>query len=139
MAEERTLSIIKPDAISMRAVGRIIAMFEAGGLRVGAVRMLKLTAADAAAFYAEHVGKPFYRRLTEFMTSGPIIVMVLVGENAVARTRDLMGATDFIHAAPDTVRRRFATSVTINAVHGSDSPSSAAREIAFFFKDGVVH
>jgi nucleoside-diphosphate kinase len=133
MTVERTLSIIKPDAVAKNVVGEIISRFENNGLRVVAARMLRLTEATAGGFYAEHRGRPFYPALVEFMTSGPVVVQVLEGENAVAKNRELMGATNPKEAAPGTIRADFAQSIDANAVHGSDSAASAAREIAYFF------
>ena len=133
MTVERTLSIIKPDAVAKNVVGEIISRFEKNGLRVVAARMLRLTDATAGGFYAEHKGRPFYPALVEFMTSGPVVVQVLEGENAVARNRELMGATNPKEAAPGTIRADFAQSIDANAVHGSDAPETAAVEIAFFF------
>lgn len=134
MAVERTLSIIKPDAIAKNVIGKIISRFEDGGLTVVAARMLQLTDETAGGFYAEHKERGFFKDLVEFMTSGPVIVQVLEGENAIARNRELMGATDPAKAEPGTIRADFAKSIDANAVHGSDSDSSAAREIAYFFK-----
>jgi len=134
MAVERTLSIIKPDAIAKNVIGKIISRFEDGGLTVVAVKMLQLTDETAGGFYAEHKERGFFMDLVEFMTSGPVIVQVLEGENAVARNRELMGATDPAKAEPGTIRADFAKSIDANAVHGSDSTSSAAREIGYFFK-----
>lgn len=133
MSIERTLSIIKPDAVAKNVIGDILARFEKNGLRIVAAKMLRLSAADAGGFYAEHRGRPFYPALIEFMTSGPVLVQVLEGENAVARNRELMGATNPGEAAPGTIRADFAATIDANAVHGSDSPTSAAREIAYFF------
>lgn len=133
MAIERTLSIIKPDAVGKNHIGDIIARFEAAGLRVVAARMLRLSDADAKAFYAVHAERPFYGSLVEFMTSGPVFVQVLEGENAIARNREVMGATNPADAAAGTIRKDFAESVEANAVHGSDAPETAAEEIAFFF------
>jgi nucleoside-diphosphate kinase len=133
MAIERTLSIIKPDAVGKNAIGEICARFERAGLRIVAMRMLRLSEATAAGFYAEHRGRGFFPALIEFMTSGPVVVQVLEGENAVARNRELMGATNPREAAPGTIRADFAQTIDANAVHGSDSPQSAAREIAYFF------
>lgn len=133
MAIERTLSIIKPDAVAKNAIGEICARFERAGLRIVATRMLRLSEATAAGFYAEHRGRGFFPALIEFMTSGPVVVQVLEGENAVARNRELMGATNPKEAAPGTIRADFAQTIDANAVHGSDSPQSAAREIAYFF------
>ena len=133
MSVERTLSIIKPDAVAKNAIGRIIDRFEQGGLRVVAMKMLQLDEQSAGGFYAEHKERPFFGDLMEFMTSGPVIVQVLEGENAVARNRELMGATNPAEAAPGTIRADFAKSIDANAVHGSDSPESAQREINYFF------
>ncbi len=133
MALERTLSIIKPDAVAKNVVGDIIGRFEKAGLRVVAARMMQLSRAQAEGFYAEHAARPFFPDLVAFMISGPVLVQVLEGEDAVACNRDLMGATDPKKAAPGTLRADFAQSIDENAVHGSDSPASAAREIAYFF------
>jgi len=133
MAIERTLIIVKPDAVARGATGQILARFEAAGLKLLAARMLHLTEAQAAGFYIVHKDRPFYRSLCAFMTSGPCLPAVLEGEGAVARVRELMGATDPAKAAPGTIRRDFATSIEANAVHGSDSPESAAFEIPYFF------
>lgn len=134
MAVERTLSIIKPDAVAKNAIGKIISRFEDGGLRVVAAKMLQLNDDSAGGFYAEHRERPFYKDLVGFMTSGPVIVQVLEGENAIVRNRELMGATNPAEAAPGTIRADFAKSIDANAVHGSDSPASAEREIGYFFK-----
>lgn len=134
MAVERTLSIIKPDAVAKNVVGRIISRFEDGGLRVVAAKMVQLTDETAGGFYAEHRERGFFKDLVGFMTSGPVIVQVLEGENAIARNRELMGATDPAKAAPGTIRADFAKSIDANAVHGSDSAASAEREIGYFFK-----
>ena len=133
MAVERTLSIVKPDAVGKNHIGAICARFEAAGLRIVASRMLRLDAERAGGFYAEHRERPFFPALIEFMTSGPVVVQVLEGENAIALNRELMGATNPQEAAPGTIRADFASSIDANAVHGSDSPASAAREIAYFF------
>jgi len=133
MAIERTLSIIKPDAVGKNVIGKIFSRFESNGLRVVAARMMRLSEAVAGGFYAEHKGRPFYPALIEFMTSGPVMVQVLEGENAVAKNRELMGATNPKEAAAGTIRADFAETIDANAVHGSDSPASAAREIAYFF------
>ena len=133
MAVERTLSIVKPDAVGKNHIGAICARFEAAGLRIVALRMLRLDAERAGGFYAEHRERPFFPALIEFMTSGPVVVQVLEGENAIALNRELMGATNPQEAAPGTIRADFASSIDANAVHGSDSPASAAREIAYFF------
>ena len=137
MAIERTFSIIKPDAVAKNHIGDIYQRFEQGGLRIIAARMLHLSREQASAFYAVHQARPFFGELVDFMTSGPIMVQVLEGENAIARHRELMGATDPAKAAPGTIRADFAQEVTENAVHGSDGPDTAAVEIAFFFPEGV--
>ena len=134
MAIERTLSIIKPDAVAKNVIGEIYARFEQAGLRIVASKMLQLTDESAGGFYAEHQGKGFYGDLIEFMTSGPVMVQVLEGENAVATNRALMGATNPAEAAPGTTRADYANSIDANAVHGSDSPTSAEREVNYFFK-----
>ncbi len=133
MAIERTLSIIKPDAVAKNAIGDIVRRFEAAGLRVVAARMQQLSRAQAEGFYAEHSARGFFPDLVAFMTSGPVVVQVLEGDNAIARNRELMGATNPKEAAPGTIRADFATSIDANAVHGSDSATSAAREISYFF------
>ncbi|WOJ93752.1 nucleoside-diphosphate kinase [Congregibacter variabilis] len=133
MAVERTLSIIKPDAVAKNHIGEIYTRFEGAGLRIVASKMLRLSDAVAGGFYAEHRERPFFPALIEFMTSGPVVVQVLEGENAVATNRDLMGATNPQEAAAGTIRADFASSIDANAVHGSDSTDSAAREIAYFF------
>ncbi len=133
MAVERTLSIIKPDAVAKNVIGQIYTRFEQAGLRVVAARMLQLSREAAEGFYAEHKGRPFFPALIDFMTSGPVVVQVLEGEGAIARNRELMGATNPRDAAAGTIRADFAESIDANAVHGSDSPASAAREIAYFF------
>ncbi|MBN4053523.1 nucleoside-diphosphate kinase [Haliea sp. AH-315-K21] len=138
MSVERTLSIIKPDAIAKNVIGEIISRFEKGGLKVVAVKMLQLDDALAGGFYAEHKERPFYNDLVEFMTSGPVVVQVLEGEDAIAKNRDLMGATNPAEAAAGTIRADFAQSIDANAVHGSDSPASAEREISYFFKPEEV-
>ncbi len=133
MAIEQTLSIIKPDAVSKNLIGKIVSRFEDAGLKIVAQRMLLLSRAQAEGFYAEHRSKPFFDGLVDFMTSGPVVVQVLSGENAIAFNRELMGATDPAKAAPGTIRADYAEAINRNAVHGSDSPTSAAREIAYFF------
>lgn len=133
MAVEQTLSIIKPDAVSRNLIGEIIGRFEKAGLRIAAQRMVQLSRAQAEGFYAEHKGRPFFEGLINFMVSGPVVVQVLAGENAIARNRELMGATNPANAEPGTIRADFAEAVDRNCVHGSDSPTSAAREIAYFF------
>ena len=133
MALERTLSIIKPDAVKKNAIGQILARFEAAGLRIVAARMMHLSRAEAEGFYAVHRERPFFRDLVEFMTSGPVLVQVLEGDNAIAKNRELMGATDPKKAAKGTIRADFAESIDANAVHGSDGPDTAKTEIAYFF------
>ena len=138
MATERTLSILKPDAVAKNAIGQILARFEAAGLRIVAARMLHLSREQAEGFYAVHKERPFFGELVEFMTSGPVLVQVLEGENAVAKNREVMGATDPKKADPGTIRADFADEVTENAVHGSDSAENAKIEIDFFFKPEEV-
>lgn len=133
MALERTLSIIKPDAVKKNVIGQILARFEAAGLRVIAARMMFLSRAEAEGFYAVHRGRPFFADLVQFMTSGPVLVQVLEGESAIAKNRELMGATDPKKAAKGTIRADFADSIDANAVHGSDGPDTAKTEIAYFF------
>ena len=133
MATERTLSIIKPDATRRNLTGKVNACLEEAGLRIVAQKRLHLTLAQAEAFYGVHAARPFFRDLVTFMTSGPVVAQVLVGENAVARHRDVMGATDPSKAAPGTIRKLFAENIEANSVHGSDSAENAAIEIAFFF------
>ncbi len=130
---ERTLSIIKPDAVAKNVIGKIIDRFETNGLRIAAMKKIKLSREDAAKFYEVHKERPFFNDLVEYMTSGSVVVMVLEGENAVAKNRELMGATDPKEAAPGTIRADFAESIEANAVHGSDSLENAQKEIAFFF------
>ena len=133
MAVERTLSIIKPDAVAKNAIGAIYARFEEAGLKIVAARMMHLSDAQAGGFYAEHAERPFFKDLVAFMTSGPVMVQVLEGEAAIARNREVMGATDPAEAAAGTVRADFALSKGENSVHGSDAPETAAEEIAYFF------
>ena len=133
MSVERTLSIIKPDAVAKNVIGEIVSRFEKGGLQVVAMKMLQLGGKSAGGFYAEHKGKGFFDDLMKFMTSGPVIVQVLEGESAIAKNRELMGATNPAEADPGTIRADFAVSIDANAVHGSDSLSSAEREIDYFF------
>ena len=135
MATERTLSIITPDAVAKNVIGEIYSRFEKAGLSVVAARMVHLTQQQAEGFYAEHKERPFFGDLVSFMTSGPVMIQVLEGDNAVITHRDLMGATNPADAAPGTIRADFAQSIDENAVHGSDSAESAAREIAYFFTD----
>jgi nucleoside-diphosphate kinase len=132
---EQTLSMIKPDAVKDRHVGDILQRFEKAGLAIGGLKMMHLTRETAEAFYAEHRGKDFFERLICFMTAGPMCALIIEGEDAVNRNREIMGATDPTKAAPGTLRALYADNVTINAVHGSDSAKSAAREIAFFFPE----
>jgi nucleoside-diphosphate kinase len=135
MAVERTFSIIKPDAVGKNAIGRILARFEAAGLKIIAARMMHLSRAQAEGFYAVHRGRPFFKDLVEFMISGPVLVQVLQGDNAILKNRDLMGATDPKKAAKGTIRADFADSIDANAVHGSDAPETARAEIAYFFPE----
>ena len=134
MAVERTLSIIKPDATRRNHTGAIVDRFEKAGLRVIASRRMRLSTAQAEAFYAVHSARPFFRSLVDFMTSGPVVVQVLEGENAMQRNRDIMGATNPANAEPGTIRKELAESIEANSVHGSDSDENAAIEIAYFFK-----
>ena len=133
MALERTLSIIKPDAVRKNVVGEILSRFEKAGLRIVAAKMKRLSRAEAEGFYAVHRERPFFAALVEFMISGPVLVSVLEGDGAIAKNRDLMGATDPKKAAAGTIRADFADSIDANAVHGSDAPDTAAQEIAYFF------
>ena len=137
MAVERTLSIIKPDAVAKNVIGEIYRRFEQAGLKIVAAKMLHLSREQAEAFYAVHKERPFYNDLVSFMISGPVMVQVLEGEDAVAKNRDVMGATNPADAAPGTIRADFADSLTENAAHGSDGPETAATEIAFFFPGGI--
>jgi nucleoside-diphosphate kinase len=139
MAIERTLTIIKPDAVARGVIGQIVDRFERAGFRILAARLVHLSAAEAAGFYAVHRERPFFQSLCAFMTQGPCLPMVLEGEHAIARLRDLMGATNPAQAAPGTIRKDFATSIESNAVHGSDSAASAATEIAYFFPGVEFH
>ena len=138
MAAERTLSIIKPDAVAKNAIGDIAARFEKAGLNIVAMKMMQLDDDKAGGFYAEHKERPFFKDLVSFMTSGPVVVQVLEGENAIITNRDLMGATNPKEAAAGTIRADFAETIDANAVHGSDSAESAAREIAYFCADGEL-
>ncbi|GLQ32046.1 nucleoside-diphosphate kinase [Litoribrevibacter albus] len=133
MAVERTLSIVKPDAVGKNVIGEILSRFEKAGLQIVAAKMLQLDDEKAGGFYAEHKERPFFKDLVEFMTSGPVVVQVLEGEGAIAKNRDLMGATNPQEAEAGTIRADFAQSIDANAVHGSDSAASAEREIAYFF------
>jgi nucleoside-diphosphate kinase len=138
MSVERTISIIKPDAVAKNVIGEIYTRFEKAGLQIVAARMMHLTREQAAEFYAVHKERPFYGELIDYMTSGPIMVQVLEGENAIAKNREVMGATNPEEAAPGTIRADFANDITENAVHGSDAPETAATEIAFFFGDDGI-
>jgi len=138
MAVERTLSIIKPDATRRNLTGRINAKFEEAGLRIVAQKRLRLTKTQARAFYDVHKKRPFYKDLVAFMTSGPVVVQVLEGNNAVQKNRDVMGATNPANADPGTIRKEFAENIEANSVHGSDSAENAAREIRFFFKKSEI-
>src|SRR5258706_10106656 len=133
MAVERTLSIIKPDAVAKNVIGEIYSRFEKAGLKVIAAKMARLSRNEAEGFYAVHRGRPFFKDLVEFMSSGPVVIQALEGENAIAKNRDLMGATDPKKAAKGTIRADFADSIDANAVHGSDAPDTAKAEVAYFF------
>ncbi|MDO9610674.1 MAG: nucleoside-diphosphate kinase [Serpentinimonas sp.] len=133
MAIERTLSIIKPDAVAKNVIGQITSRFEAAGLKVVAAKLVQLSRAEAEQFYGVHRARPFFKDLVDFMVSGPVMIQALEGEDAIAKNRDLMGATDPKKAAPGTIRADFADSIDANAVHGSDAPDTAAAEVAFFF------
>jgi len=139
MAVQRTLSIIKPDAVAKNVIGQIYARFESAGLKVIAARMTHLSRQDAEGFYAVHKGRPFFKDLVAFMTSGPVMIQVLEGDNAIAKNRDLMGATDPKKASAGTIRADFADSIDANAAHGSDAPETAAIEIAYFFPTLEIH
>ena len=138
MATERTLSIIKPDAVAKNVIGKIYNRFESNGLKIVAAKMKHLTREEAEGFYAIHKERPFFADLVKFMTSGPVVVQVLEGENAVAKNRELMGATNPKEAAPGTIRADFASSIDANAVHGSDSLANAAIEVAYFFSEQEI-
>lgn len=139
MAIERTLSIIKPDAVAKNVIGEIVGRFEKAGLKIVAAKMLHLSQQQAEGFYAEHKGRGFFSDLVTFMTSGPVVVQVLEGDNAIARNRELMGATNPKEAAAGTIRADFADTIDANAVHGSDSATSAEREVAYFFQPSEIH
>lgn len=139
MAKERTLSIIKPDAVAKDVIGKIITRFEENGLRPIALKMKKLDKKEAEGFYDIHRGKPFFEDLVAYMISGPVIVQVLEGESAILKNRELMGATNPTDAKEGTIRRDFATSIEANAVHGSDAPETAQREIAYFFEESELY
>lgn len=138
MAIERTISIIKPDAVAKNVIGEIYSRFEKAGLKVIAAKMMHLSEREAGEFYAVHKERPFFKDLIKFMVSGPVMVQVLEGENAILKNRELMGATDPKQAAPGTIRADFAESIDANAVHGSDSPETAEQEIAFFFAGAEI-
>ncbi len=138
MALERTLSIIKPDGVEKNLIGEVSRRFEKGGLKIVAARMLRLTKQQAEGFYAVHKERPFYADLVNYMTSGPVVVQVLEGADAIRKNRDIMGATNPKNAAPGTIRADFAASIEENVVHGSDGPDTAAVEIAYFFKEGEI-
>jgi len=139
VAIERTLSIVKPDAVAKNVIGKIYSRFESNGLKIVAARMKHLSRAEAEGFYAVHKGRPFFEDLVNFMTSGPVMIQVLEGEGAIAKNREIMGATDPKKAAPGTIRADFAESIDANAVHGSDAPETAAVEIAYFFPASEVY
>jgi nucleoside-diphosphate kinase len=139
MAKERTLSIIKPDAVSKNVIGKIYTRFEDLGLKIIAAKMAQLSRQEAEAFYAVHRARPFFNALVEFMISGPVMIQVLEGDNAIATNREIMGATNPKEAAAGTIRADFADSIDANAVHGSDSAETAAQEIAFFFAESDIH
>jgi len=139
MANERTLSIIKPDGLEKGVIGKIIARFEEHGLKPVAIRLAHLSPREAEGFYAVHRARPFFKDLVTFMTSGPVVLIVLEGENAIQRNRDIMGATNPANAAPGTIRKDFATDVEKNTVHGSDGPDTAKAEIAHFFRETELH
>ncbi|HWH78181.1 MAG TPA: nucleoside-diphosphate kinase [Candidatus Binatus sp.] len=139
MSVERTLSIVKPDAVGRNLIGEILRRFEAAGLKIAGAKLLRLTPERAKAFYAVHKERPFFTSLCSYMSSGPIFVSVLEGENAIVRNREIMGATDPAKAAPGTIRKDCGKDVEQNAVHGSDGPETAAHEIAFFFKPDELH
>ena len=138
MAIERTLSIVKPDAVEKNVIGKILSRFENAGLKPVAIKMLRLSRQQAEGFYAEHGERPFFGELVDFMTSGPVVIQVLEGENAIALNREIMGATNPANAEEGTIRKDFAESTGRNTVHGSDSEQSAAREIAYFFEPGEI-
>ncbi len=132
---ERTLSIIKPDGVAKNLIGEVVRRFETAGIKIAAMKMIQLTQTQAQGFYAVHKERPFFNSLTDFMTSGPIVVMILEGEDVIAKNRKLMGATNFKEAEEGTIRREFATDIEKNVVHGSDAPETAAFEIGYFFND----
>jgi nucleoside-diphosphate kinase len=138
MALERTFSIVKPDGVARNLIGQVLARFEKAGLRVVAARMQHLSQREAEGFYAVHAARPFFKDLVKYMTSGPVLLQVLEGENAIAKNREIMGATDPKKAAPGTIRADFAESIEANTVHGSDAPETAAKEIAWFFRETEI-
>lgn len=138
MANERTLSIIKPDGVKKNVIGKIVALFEENGLTIAAQKMVRLTRAEAEGFYAVHKERPFFGELVDFMLSGPVVLMVLEGDNAIAKNREIMGATDPAKAAEGTIRKMFASSIGENTVHGSDAPETAKTEIAWFFAESEI-
>jgi nucleoside-diphosphate kinase len=138
MAHQQTFSIIKPNAVNKNVIGSVIAQFEENNLKIAAAKMVRLTAEQCNEFYAEHIGKPFFEELVQFMTSGPVVLMVLSGENAIERNREIMGKTNPADAAEGTIRKKYGDSVGQNAVHGSDSPTSAEREINIFFQASEI-
>lgn len=138
MALEKTLSIVKPDAVAKHVIGQIYSRFESQGLKIIAAKMAHLSKEEAEGFYAVHKERPFFKDLVDFMTSGPVMIQVLEGENAIAKNRDIMGATNPKEAAAGTIRADFAESIDANAVHGSDAPETAAQEIAFFFEPNMI-
>jgi len=139
MALERTFSIIKPDGVEKGIIGRVIGRFEAAGLKPIAIKLKQLSKAEAEGFYAVHKARPFFGSLVEFMTSGPVVLMVLEGEGAIAKNREIMGATDPAKAAAGTIRKDFATDIEKNTVHGSDSPENAKIEVSYFFPEVEIH
>ena len=139
MAVERTLSIVKPDGVAKGVTGEVLRRFEQAGLKIVAMKMIRMSKAEAEGFYAVHRSRPFFDSLTTFMSSGPVVVSVLEGENAIAKNRELMGATDPAKAAPGTIRKDFADDVEHNIVHGSDGPDTAKTEIAYFFAETEIH
>jgi nucleoside-diphosphate kinase len=138
MALERTFSIVKPDGVARNLIGEVLSRFEKAGLRVVAARMQHLSQRDAEGFYAVHAARPFFKDLVKYMTSGPVLLQVLEGENAIAKNREIMGATDPKKAAPGTIRADLAESIEANTVHGSDAPETAAKEIAYFFRETEI-
>ena len=138
MALERTFSIVKPDGVARNLIGQVLTRFEKAGLKVVAARMAHLSQRDAEGFYAVHAARPFFKDLVKYMTSGPVLLQVLEGENAIAKNREIMGATDPKKAAPGTIRADFAESIEANTVHGSDAPETAANEIAYFFRETEI-